>query len=249
MIGQNSWHVEIPRLVWQVSFVFAPQLLLMHSPLYFPAGPARSVLVAVVAGLELLFLESDVSSSTQKTTVLTKMTILFSLCYCETWQKIRSGFGINKQTANPLQLDKNFIEVSSCGTVYFSKGGNSNFDDFPPHKTVPCKIPYVLGPIFIRSRRILKTSQFHLIRNNKSIYGGGFPSKMKTTNKFKFCVTSTKKVMKLQETGRWEEPANEFDVLPTWAEILVPLEKLFLPSPPPSGPSPFPSASCSNWWR
>lgn len=107
------------------------------------------------------------------------MTILFSLYYSETWQKIRSGFGINKQTANPLHLDKTFIEVSSCGTVYFSKGGNSNFDDFPPHKTVPCKIPYVLGPIFIRSRRILKTSQFHLIRNNKSIFGGGFSSKWK----------------------------------------------------------------------
>ena len=61
MIGQNSWHVEIPRLVWQVSFVFVPQLLLMHSPLYYPAGPARSVLVA---GLELFFLESGVSSST-----------------------------------------------------------------------------------------------------------------------------------------------------------------------------------------
>lgn len=84
MIGQNSWHVEIPRLVWQVSFVFAPQLLLMHSPLYYPAGPARSVLVAVVAGLELFFLESGVSSSTWKTTVLTKMTILFSLYYSET---------------------------------------------------------------------------------------------------------------------------------------------------------------------
>ena len=64
MIGQNSWHVEIPRLVWQVSFVFVPQLLLMHLPLYYPAGPARSVLVAVVAGLELFFLESGVSSST-----------------------------------------------------------------------------------------------------------------------------------------------------------------------------------------
>ena len=107
------------------------------------------------------------------------MTILFSLCYFETWQKIRSGFGINKQTANPLHLDKTFIEVPSCDTVYFSKVGNSNFNDFPPHKTVPCKIPYVLGPIFIRSRRILKTSQFQLIRNNKSIYGGGFSSKWK----------------------------------------------------------------------
>ena len=85
--------------------------------------------------------------------------------------------GINKKRANPLRLDKTFIEVPSCGTVYFSKGGNSNFDDFSPHKTVPCKIPYVLGPIFIRSRRILKTSLFHLIRNNKSIYGGGFSSK------------------------------------------------------------------------
>ena len=64
MIGQNSWHVKIPQLVWQVSFAFAPQLLLMHSPLYYPAGLAWSVLVAVVAGLELFFLESGVSSST-----------------------------------------------------------------------------------------------------------------------------------------------------------------------------------------
>ena len=172
------------------------------------------------------------------------MTILFSLYYSETWQKIRSGFGINKQTANPLHLGKTFIEVPSCGTVYFSKGGNPTLTIFHHTKQFLkiVKILYVLGPIFIRSRRILKPSLFHLIRNNKSIYGGGFSSKWKLR-------TSVKKVIKLQETGKWEEPANEFDVIPTWAAILVPLEKFFLPSPPPSGPSPFPSASCSNWWR